>query len=237
MAASAARQTCTRTPSWRHRPRRPPPIRARSGRCTTCCSSTRTRCGRPICSRTPTDSGSTSRASPRTCRSTCGEPHRPGRGGRGPERRVRHAHVLRQRPPPPRRLRHRHPVARSPRRRRPRQAGGGVALTRLAGCGPSSRSGSARSRSASAGQGRAVRLLRGLPARSAGVRAQAGPGARHRRRRSASRGLQLSGRPRCRRGRALETCAREGPRGSPPGRAQVALPPRAGRRVRTARAV
>ena len=39
-----------------------------------------------------------------------------------------------------------HLVARSPRRRRPRQAGGVVALTCLAGCGPSSRSGSARSR-------------------------------------------------------------------------------------------
>jgi hypothetical protein len=202
----------------------------------------------------------------------------PGRGGIGREPRVRHAHLLHQRPPPPRRVRHRS-LSRvvSAAAAVPRQAGGVLALTCLAGCGPSSRSGSARSRgrpdvaarcrasadrrggsptrkspsgaatlcagvdrssrSASAGQGRAVRLLRGLPARSAGVRARAGPGARHRRRRSASRELQLCGRPRCRRGRALETCAREGPRRSPLGRAQVALPPRAGRRVRTARAV
>jgi hypothetical protein len=56
-----------------------------------------------------------------------GEPDRPGRGGRGPEPRVRHAHVLHQRAPPPRRIRHRPPLARSPRRRRPRQAGGVVA--------------------------------------------------------------------------------------------------------------
>ena len=64
--------TCIRTPSSRPRPPRPPPIRARSGRCTTCCSSTRTRCGWPIWCRTPTDSGSTWRASPRTCKGTLG---------------------------------------------------------------------------------------------------------------------------------------------------------------------
>ena len=34
-----------------------------------------------------------------------------GRGGRGPGPRVRHAHVLRQRAPPPRRVRHGHSVA------------------------------------------------------------------------------------------------------------------------------
>ena len=34
-----------------------------------------------------------------------------GRGGRGPEPRVRHAHVLHQRAPPPRRVRHGHSVA------------------------------------------------------------------------------------------------------------------------------
>lgn len=36
-----------------------------------------------------------------------------------------------------------HPVARSPRRRRPRQAGGVLALRALPACGPSSRSASA----------------------------------------------------------------------------------------------
>jgi hypothetical protein len=65
-------QTCILTPSWRHWPRRPPPIRARSGRCTTSCSSTRRSCEWPIWCRTPTDSGSTWRASPRTCKGTLG---------------------------------------------------------------------------------------------------------------------------------------------------------------------
>jgi len=39
--------TCTRTPSWRPRRRRPRPPRARSGRCTTRCCGTRTRCAPP----------------------------------------------------------------------------------------------------------------------------------------------------------------------------------------------
>jgi Na+/H+ antiporter NhaA len=45
---------------------------ARSGRCMTSCSSTRTSCSWPIWCRTPIDSGSTWRASPRTCKGTSG---------------------------------------------------------------------------------------------------------------------------------------------------------------------
>ena len=44
-------------------------------------------------------------------------PHRGGRRGRRPQRRVRHPHLLRQRPPSLRRLRHRHPVGSGTRRR------------------------------------------------------------------------------------------------------------------------
>ena len=72
-----------------------------------------------------------------------------------------------------------------------------------------------------------ARLLQALPAQSARVRARVDQGARHPRRRSASRGPQLACRPRRRRERALETCAREGPPGSPLNPVRVALPRRA----------
>ena len=64
--------TCILTSSWRHWPRRPPPIRARSGRCMTSCSSTRTSCAWPTWCRTPTGSGSTWDASPRHCNDASG---------------------------------------------------------------------------------------------------------------------------------------------------------------------
>jgi Na+/H+ antiporter NhaA len=55
--------TCTRARSSPPRPRRLPASRAGSGRCTTCCSHTRTRSGRPISWPTPMSWGSTPRSS------------------------------------------------------------------------------------------------------------------------------------------------------------------------------
>src|SRR6266545_1905892 len=47
--------TCTPTPNWRPRPPRPPAPRGASGRCTTCCSPTRTRSSPPTCAATRRD--------------------------------------------------------------------------------------------------------------------------------------------------------------------------------------
>ena len=56
---------------------RRPPIRARSGRCTTCCSPTRTSCGRGISSATPSSSGSTSSGSRDALAAAAGAPGSP----------------------------------------------------------------------------------------------------------------------------------------------------------------
>ena len=97
LAASSAH----RRPPAVHKPppkqRRPPPRRAPSGRCTTCCSTTRTRCVCRIWSAMPKASASTSRNSRTTCDGRRRESHRGGRGLCRSERRLRHADVLHQR--------------------------------------------------------------------------------------------------------------------------------------------
>ena len=118
---------------WRHLPlsdvhanaqtaaeaRRPPPTRGRSGRCTTSCSRTRTRSRRATSSPLRRGAGARRRAlrRPTWCR-TRARARRRRRRQRRPERRLRHADVLRQRTPPPRRLRHRHALERGARRGR-----------------------------------------------------------------------------------------------------------------------
>ena len=110
LAAPAAERRPPAAPSSPPRRPRPPPSRARSGRCTTCCSTTRTRCGPATCSATRSELGldverfTDDLRQPRRRRA-----HRGGRRQRRPQRRLRHADVLRQRPPPLRRLRHRDP--------------------------------------------------------------------------------------------------------------------------------
>ena len=85
--------------------------RARSGRCTTCCSTTRTRSGR----RDLIGYAERARPRPRALRRRPAQARgrrarRRGRRRRRPQRRLGHADLLRQRPPPPRRLRHRDAV-------------------------------------------------------------------------------------------------------------------------------
>ena len=105
--------------SSRPRRPRPPPSRARSGRCTTSCSTTRTRLGPSDLVGYAEQLGlDVERFTDDVAEPRRRGPDRRGRRQRRPQRRLRHADVLRQRPPPLRRLRHRDAVGRRSRRRR-----------------------------------------------------------------------------------------------------------------------
>ncbi len=67
LAPPAALRRPPATPSSPPRPPRRPPRRGPSGRCTTCCSTTRASCSPATCRPTPSSSASTSSVSARTC--------------------------------------------------------------------------------------------------------------------------------------------------------------------------
>ena len=96
-AATCRSPTCTPTPRWPPRPPRPRPRRARSGRCTTGCSPTRTSWPPTICAATRRRSASTSSASARSCAVATTPPGSPRTCQRRRQRRGRHADLLRQR--------------------------------------------------------------------------------------------------------------------------------------------
>jgi len=104
--ATCRSQTWSLTPSLRHWPRRPPPIRARSGNARPAARAPGQTADRRSGVRPPTDSGSTWARFTEDAGARCSEPDRPRRGGRGPDRRGRHAPVLHWRAPAPRRVRH-----------------------------------------------------------------------------------------------------------------------------------
>ena len=136
LAAPAAQRRAPATRSSRPRPPRRPPRRARSGRCTTCCSSTRTRLEPPDLVGYAGELGlDVDRFTDDLRRSsTRRRADRRRRRQRRPERRLRHADLLRQRPPPPRRLRHRDPLRRGARRAR--ASGHRAGALRFAPAGP-----------------------------------------------------------------------------------------------------